>query len=60
MLTKSVLEINFNPIYFSYLSGVVIWGFLISVSYIIEDSGLLGCDTLLLDEGQLFKCLFSG
>lgn len=22
--------------------------------------GLLGCDTLLLDEGQLFKCLFSG
>jgi len=51
MLTKSILEINFNTIYFSYLNGLVIWGFLISVSYIIEDSGILGCDSMSLDEG---------
>jgi len=60
MLTKSVLEINFNPIYFSYLSGIVIWGFLISFSYIIVDSDILGCDSMSLDEGPTSQVSVSG
>jgi hypothetical protein len=60
MLRKSILEINFNPIYFSYLSGLVIWGFLISISYIIENSDILGCDTMSLDEGPTIQVSVSG
>jgi hypothetical protein len=54
MLTKSILEINFNPIYFSYHSGLVL-RFLISVSYITEDSDLLGCDTVSQGEGPTVR-----
>lgn len=61
MLTKSVLEINFNPIYFSYLLVVlsfeVFWSQFHILLRILVFWDVTLCHWM---RGQLFKCLFSG